>query len=220
MLTPHRSSDVLHPNKPNVSKDSLREKLSELYKVGKDQVSVFGFRTQYGGGKSTGFALIYDSNAALNKFEPHYRRVRIGMANKIEKASRQQSTPDRLQNLDEARDADNVEQGSSARTVARSCAVPRRPRVPRARRRNRRWALRRPGGLAWAFVVPSLFSCSTSPWNERHQLHEHKTGKQIRIRNVDARRSESSDCISTVLVWVLHLLCLAEATVYGWNEYR
>merc|ERR1712070_659439 len=82
--------DVLHPNRPHVSKDELRQKLSELYKADKDQVSVFGFRTQYGGGKSTGFALIYDSNEAMKKFEPHYRLVRVGMASKIEKASRQQ----------------------------------------------------------------------------------------------------------------------------------
>jgi hypothetical protein len=61
-----------------------------LYKANKDQVTVFGFRTQYGGGKSTGFALIYDSHEALKKFEPHYRLVRIGAAAKIEKASRQQ----------------------------------------------------------------------------------------------------------------------------------
>merc|ERR1712222_185405 len=40
--------DVLHPNRPNVSKDELRAKLGELYKSGKDQVSVFGFRTHYG----------------------------------------------------------------------------------------------------------------------------------------------------------------------------
>ncbi|KAL2357874.1 ribosomal protein L23/L15e core domain-containing protein [Cryomyces antarcticus] len=82
--------DVLHPNRANVSKYELRGKLSELYKASKDQVSVFGFRTQYGGGKSTGFALIYDSNEAMKKFEPHYRLVRVGMASKIEKASRQQ----------------------------------------------------------------------------------------------------------------------------------
>lgn len=83
-------SDVLHPQRPNVSKDDLRTKLAELYKCGKEQVSVFGFRTQYGGGKSTGFGLIYDSEAAMKKFEPHYRLVRVGMASKIEKASRQQ----------------------------------------------------------------------------------------------------------------------------------
>ena len=81
---------MLHPNRANVSKDELRTKLSELYKAQKDQVAVFGFQTQYGGGKSTGFALIYDSKDALKKFEPHYRLVRIGEATKIEKASRQQ----------------------------------------------------------------------------------------------------------------------------------
>ena len=86
-------SDVLHPNRANVSKDELRSKLAELYKANKDQVNVFGFRTQYGGGKSTGFALIYDSHEAMKKFEPHYRLVRIGAATKIEKASRQQSKP-------------------------------------------------------------------------------------------------------------------------------
>lgn len=85
-------SDVLHPNRANVSKDELRDKLSSLYKAEKDQVSVFGFRTQYGGGKSTGFALVYDSGEALKKFEPHYRLVRIGAASKIERASRQQRT--------------------------------------------------------------------------------------------------------------------------------
>ncbi|KAI9835417.1 MAG: hypothetical protein M1819_002335 [Sarea resinae] len=82
--------DILHPNRPNISKDELRAKLAELYKASQDQVNVFGLRTQYGGGKTTGFALIYDSNEALKKFEPHYRLVRIGAANKIEKASRQQ----------------------------------------------------------------------------------------------------------------------------------
>ncbi len=85
-------SDVLHPNRANVSKDELRSKLSELYKASKDTVSVFGFRTQYGGGKSTGFALIYDSNEVMKKFEPHYRLVRYGQATKVEKASRQQRT--------------------------------------------------------------------------------------------------------------------------------
>ncbi|ORX96439.1 30S ribosomal protein S24e [Clohesyomyces aquaticus] len=82
--------DVLHPNRANVSKDELRGKLGELYKAKKEDVSVFGFRTHYGGGKSTGFALIYDTPEAMKKFEPHYRLVRYGMASKIEKASRQQ----------------------------------------------------------------------------------------------------------------------------------
>ena len=74
----------------DISKDDLRKKLSEIYKVEKNTVSVFGLLTHYGGGKTTGFALIYDSYEDLKKFEPHYRLVRYGEATKIEKPSRQQ----------------------------------------------------------------------------------------------------------------------------------
>ncbi len=35
---------------------------------------------------------MYDSPEALKKFEPHYRLVRVGVATKIEKPSRQQRT--------------------------------------------------------------------------------------------------------------------------------
>ncbi|KAH8896444.1 putative 40S ribosomal protein S24 [Thozetella sp. PMI_491] len=82
--------DILHPNRANISKEELREKISTLYKANKEQVSVFGLKTQFGGGKTTGFALVYDSPEAMKKFEPHYRLVRVGLAKKIEKASRQQ----------------------------------------------------------------------------------------------------------------------------------
>ncbi|EEU42869.1 40S ribosomal protein S24 [Fusarium keratoplasticum] len=82
--------DILHPNRANISKDELREKLGGLYKAQKDQISVFGLRTQYGGGKTTGFALVYDSPEAMKKFEPQYRLVRVGLATKAERASRQQ----------------------------------------------------------------------------------------------------------------------------------
>jgi ribosomal protein S24E len=83
-------SDILHPNRANISKEELREKLGSLYKAQKDQISVFGLRTQFGGGKTTGFALVYDSPEAMKKFEPQYRLVRVGLATKAERASRQQ----------------------------------------------------------------------------------------------------------------------------------
>ncbi|ODV90559.1 hypothetical protein CANCADRAFT_107847 [Tortispora caseinolytica NRRL Y-17796] len=82
--------DVLHPNLANVSKDDLRARLAEMYGSEKDVISVFGLRTQFGGGKSTGFALIYDSAEAFTKFEPLYRRIRVGQATAPERASRQQ----------------------------------------------------------------------------------------------------------------------------------
>ncbi|KAL9932578.1 hypothetical protein V8E36_008695 [Tilletia maclaganii] len=79
--------DVIHPARANVSKDELREKLAAMYKSDKEQVVVFGMRTAFGGGRSTGFALIYDSKDAM-KFEPRYRLVRLGQATKVEKPSR------------------------------------------------------------------------------------------------------------------------------------
>lgn len=135
--------DVLHPNRPNVSKDELREKLADLYKSNKDQVSVFGFRTQYGGGKSTGFALVYDSQEALKKFEPAYRLVRIGAATKVEKPSRQQRTSNPFPSPISPRPPLpplsmltflSPLQASNGRTAPRSSVVPPRPRAPRRTR--------------------------------------------------------------------------------------
>jgi small subunit ribosomal protein S24e len=84
--------DILHPGRANISKDELRDKLAGMYKASKDQVNVFGLRTQFGGGKTTGFALVYESPEAMKKFEPHYRLIRVGLGSKIEKPSRQQRT--------------------------------------------------------------------------------------------------------------------------------
>ncbi|RPD62947.1 40S ribosomal protein S24 [Lentinus tigrinus ALCF2SS1-7] len=72
--------DVLHPNRPNVSKAELSERLASIYKTEKDRVVTFGFRTAFGGGRSTGFGLIYDDEASQKKFEPKYRLIRSGLA--------------------------------------------------------------------------------------------------------------------------------------------
>lgn len=72
--------DVLHPGRANVPKKELCEQLAKLYKTTHDVVVCFGFRTAYGGGKSSGFALIYDSIEALKKFEPRSRLARVSIA--------------------------------------------------------------------------------------------------------------------------------------------
>jgi small subunit ribosomal protein S24e len=69
--------DVIHPNLASVPKATLREKLAALYKCDKESVVVFGFKIVFGGGKSTGFALIYDNVEAAKKFEPKYRLARV-----------------------------------------------------------------------------------------------------------------------------------------------
>ncbi|KAN0100630.1 Ribosomal protein L23/L15e core domain containing protein [Tylopilus felleus] len=80
--------DVLHSSRANVAKSELQEKLATLYKADKNRVVLFGFRTHFGGGKSTGFALIYDDEASQKKFEPKYRLIRSGLAPKVERPSR------------------------------------------------------------------------------------------------------------------------------------
>ena len=68
--------DVLHPGKASVSKSDIREKLGKMYNCTADKVFAFGFKTNFGGGKSTGFALIYDTMDFAKKFEPKYRLIR------------------------------------------------------------------------------------------------------------------------------------------------
>lgn len=58
-------------------KTELAERLATMYKTDKGRVVLFGFRTQFGGGKSTGFGLIYDDESAQKKFEPKHRLIRV-----------------------------------------------------------------------------------------------------------------------------------------------
>merc|ERR1712168_906605 len=81
--------DVLHPGRATVLKTEIREKLARMYKTTPDVIFCFGFRTQFGGGKTIGFALIYDSLDFAKKFEPKYRLARHGLYEKP-KSSRKQ----------------------------------------------------------------------------------------------------------------------------------
>lgn len=69
--------DVLHPGKATVPKTEIREKLAKMYKTTPDVIFVFGFRTHFGGGKTTGFGMIYDSLDYAKKNEPKHRLARV-----------------------------------------------------------------------------------------------------------------------------------------------
>lgn len=81
--------DVLHPGRATVPKTEVREKLAKAFKTTSDVIFCFGFRTQFGGGKTTGFALIYDSLDQAKKFEPKFRLARQGHL-EIKKTARKQ----------------------------------------------------------------------------------------------------------------------------------
>lgn len=67
----------MHPNRASVPKSEIREKLAKLFKTTSDLVIAYGFKCQFGGGRSSGFASIYDSLDYAKKFEPTYRIARV-----------------------------------------------------------------------------------------------------------------------------------------------
>jgi len=72
--------EVIHPGLAGVSKADLKEKLAKMYKVTDAScVLLYGFKVAFGGGRSTGFGMIYDTLVAAKKFEPKYRLTRFGM---------------------------------------------------------------------------------------------------------------------------------------------
>ena len=58
--------------------------MGKMYNCTSDRIFTFGFKTNFGGGKSTGFALIYDTMDFAKKFEPKYRLIRqVKYVNKV-----------------------------------------------------------------------------------------------------------------------------------------
>ena len=74
---------TMPPNKGTIPKKDVRAKIREMYKVADENtISIFGFENAFGGGKVSGFCLIYDNLDALKKYEPNYRLLRIGLGKK------------------------------------------------------------------------------------------------------------------------------------------
>lgn len=61
--------ELIHPGLSNVSKAEIKAKLAATLKSKDENISIFGLKTKFGGGRSTGFALIYDSLDARKKFD-------------------------------------------------------------------------------------------------------------------------------------------------------
>lgn len=127
--------DVLHPGQPSVKKTVIREKLAKMYKVSfscrlqfhivtiqllfkvaPDVVYVFGFRTNFGGGKSTGFALIYDTPDFAKKFEPKHRLARHGLFEKKQQTRKQRK--ERKNRMKKVRGTKKSKVGAAAKKVS------------------------------------------------------------------------------------------------------
>jgi small subunit ribosomal protein S24e len=71
--------DVYHEGKPNVSQKELKELISAKYKWDTKNIVLFGFKTAFGGNRSTGFVLAYENQQYLVKYEPNFRLRRLAV---------------------------------------------------------------------------------------------------------------------------------------------
>ena len=53
----------------NVSKANIKESIAKKLKSNEERISIFGLKTKFGGGRTSGFALIYDSLDDKKKYE-------------------------------------------------------------------------------------------------------------------------------------------------------
>merc|ERR1712054_48597 len=76
--------DVHHPGMATPDKEKLKTMLAEYlskakgHKASAEATVIFGMKTCFGGGKSTCFALAYDSVDAAKKHEPKHHLIRAG----------------------------------------------------------------------------------------------------------------------------------------------
>lgn len=81
--------EVSHPDRANVAKAELQEKISKMFKI-KDPKSIvlWNFKTKFGGGKSTGYCCIYNTVEDAKKLHAKHLLVRLGLLDKPDKKGR------------------------------------------------------------------------------------------------------------------------------------
>ena len=67
--------DVYHPAEQNVTKEQIKECIKNKFK--KPHVSLIQVKKLFGGGRTKGFALVYDNEDSMKKFEPARRLARF-----------------------------------------------------------------------------------------------------------------------------------------------
>merc|ERR1712078_377912 len=61
--------ELIHPDQGSVSKVTIKEKLSKMFDSKPEHIAVFGLHSKFGGGRSSGFACIYDDADSRKKYD-------------------------------------------------------------------------------------------------------------------------------------------------------
>ena len=81
--------EIVHPDEANVSKTAIREKLAAIFKTKAEAISIFGLHSKFGGGRSSGFALVYDSLDVRKQYDQKMLLNRDGLISKRPKTRKQ-----------------------------------------------------------------------------------------------------------------------------------
>lgn len=74
--------EIIHPEQGMLSRTVLKERLATTFKAKVEQIAVFGLHSKFGGGRSTGFACIYNSVDDRKKYDHKRQQLRDGLVEK------------------------------------------------------------------------------------------------------------------------------------------
>ena len=81
--------EMIHPDSANISKAGIKAKLASMFKTKEEAITVFGCHGKFGGGRSTGFAFIYDNLDAKKKYDSRKNLLREKLIQKGSKTRKQ-----------------------------------------------------------------------------------------------------------------------------------
>ena len=80
--------DLLHVGHAAPNREEIKDLVASKFKADKNLVVIFGLQTKFGGGRTTGFGFIYDSQDSMKTIEPQHRLIKLGLAQKTKKTRR------------------------------------------------------------------------------------------------------------------------------------
>ena len=80
--------DISHPGAKAPTREEIRDLVCDRLKGAKDNTVIFGLRTVFGGGRTTGFGFIYNNKDAMMKIEPKHRLIKAKLAEKSKQTRR------------------------------------------------------------------------------------------------------------------------------------
>ena len=80
--------EIIHTSKVNCSKIQIKEKLAKMFKTDSQCIAVFGLKFKFGGGRSAGFAFVYESLDARKKNDQKMLLRRDKLYEKVKKHGR------------------------------------------------------------------------------------------------------------------------------------